>query len=327
MNNISTDLKNQKKRYLSIDVFKGLSVVLMVFANALSFYDNVPAWGKHADPYGLTYVDLVAPFFIFMLALNFEISFNRRLKSYGRKNTYIRFIRRYVIFIIIGYSITLDYVSGMIFFRWGTFQILGTSGLILLLLVELKPYIRLVVVIFTMLVHQFLLNTNLSSVIYEGVEGGFFGILSWISLILLSSIISRGLINRKIKECFLYGGILCSILGISINFFLKISRPYISMSYVFISVGIASILYYILYNIFEVWNIKFKFVNQDNFLSVIGKNAFMLFLIDFLIIYVIYITIPVDVPFILIFSVGVLSIIGIWFIAYLMNKVEMYIII
>ena len=327
MNKLLTDIRSEKRRYLSIDVFKGLSVILMVFANTLAFYDNVPAWSKHADPYGLTYVDLVAPFFIFMLALNFEISFNRRLNSTGRKNTYLRFIRRYLIFIILGYSITLNYVSGMIIFHWGTFQILGTSGLVLLLLVELKPYIRLIIAIFMMVIHQLIISTNFNSVIYNGIEGGFFGILSWISMMLLSSLISRGLINGKIKEYFFYGGTFLSALGVITNFFWKISRPYISISYVFVSIGIASIIYYILYYLFEMWNTKFKFFNQDNFLSIIGKNAFMLFLIDFLIIFIIYVIIPTDVQFLLIFTIGILSIIAIWIIAFLMNKVEMYIII
>ncbi|MFX1406343.1 MAG: hypothetical protein ACFFBW_05260 [Promethearchaeota archaeon] len=327
MNDLLRNLKSERKRYLSIDVFKGLSVVLMVFVNALALYDNVPAWSKHADPYGLTYVDLVAPFFIFMLALNFEISFNRRVKSAGRKNAYIRFIRRYLIFIILGYAITLDYVSGMIIFRWGTFQILGTSGLILLLLVELKPYIRLLVAICMMVIHQLILYSNFSLVIYNGIEGGFFGILSWTSMMLLSSLISRGLINGKIKESFLYGGILLTALGIITNFFWKISRPYISISYIFVSIGIASVIYYLLYYLFENWNTKLKFFNQDNFLSIIGKNAFMLFLIDFLIIYIIYMIIPTDVQFLIIFIAGVLSIIAIWILAFLMNKVEMYIVI
>jgi len=327
MNGLLADIKSEKKRYLSIDIFKGLSVVLMVFANALAFYDNVPAWSKHADPYGLTYVDLVAPFFIFMLALNFEISFNRRLKLYGRKNTYLRFIRRYLIFVIIGYSLTIDYVSGMIIFRWGTFQILGTAGLILLLLVEFKPFIRIMVAILLMIIHQIILSTDLALIIYNGIEGGFFGILSWISMMLVSSIISRGLINGKIKEYFLYGGIFFSVLGIIANLLWKISRPYVSISYVFISVGIASLLYYLLHYIFEKRPIKLKFFNQDNFLSIIGKNAFMLFLLDFLIIFIIYVSIPTDVPFIFIFTIGVISIIVIWIIAFLMNKVEMYIII
>jgi predicted acyltransferase len=327
MNEVQIDLKNQKKRYLSIDVFKGLSVVLMVFANTMAFYDNVPAWSKHAVPYGLTYVDVVAPFFIFMLALNFEISFNRRKKSDGRSKAYIRFIRRYIIFIIMGYSLTIDYVSGMIIFRWGTFQVLGTSGLVLLLFMELRPYYRLIAAIFLMIIHQILLYTSLSSVIYDGIEGGFFGVLSWISMMLLSSVISRGLLKGNIKVYFLYGGILCSVLGVIINFFWRISRPYISVSYVFVSAGIASIIFYFLYEIFEVWNSKFKFFNQDNFLSIIGKNAFMLFLLDFLVIFIIYVMIPTDVPFFLIFTMGVISIIVIWIIAFLMNKVEMYIII
>jgi hypothetical protein len=70
-------------------------------------------------------------------------------------------------------------------------------------------------------------------------------------MILLSSCIAEGLLKEKMKQFFLYGGIILSISGITIDFFIPFSRTYISTSYTLISVGISSIIYYVLYLIFE----------------------------------------------------------------------------
>ncbi len=69
VDSLSSDIK-KKIRYMSIDVFRGIVIVAMVFVNTLSEFNTIPAWSKHAIDFGLTYVDLVAPFFIFAIALN-----------------------------------------------------------------------------------------------------------------------------------------------------------------------------------------------------------------------------------------------------------------
>jgi heparan-alpha-glucosaminide N-acetyltransferase len=157
----------EKKRYLSIDIFKGIAVLLMVFANTFSPFENAPGWTQHAVDYGLTYVDLIAPFFIFMLALNFKISYTHRLKKRGRKHTYLRFIRRYLIFIGLGLMLTVYAAPGVFLFRWGTLQILGTTGLILLFLIELNVYMRLIISTLMLVVHQLILLTDINTLIYN----------------------------------------------------------------------------------------------------------------------------------------------------------------
>jgi len=319
--------KDDKKRYLSIDVFKGLSVILMVFANAVGIYDNVPSWSKHAVDFGLTYVDVIAPFFVFMMALNFKISYKKRLETFGREKTYLRFIRRYIIFIILGFFFSLGFDEGIILIRWGTFQVLGLSGLILLPIIEFKAYKRLILALILMLTHQLILFTNFERVIYEGIEGGFFGSLSWGSMMILSSVLSEGLEKKEVFKYFLIGGLICLVLGIISGIFWGISRAYITLPYILVCVGIGSIVYFTLYYIFEIWGIHLKFFKGDNFLSVIGKNAFFLYLIDLLITYPIYVIVPTDAPWLLILSIGLIYMILIEGIAYYMNNLEMFIII
>ena len=101
--------------------------------------------------------------------MHFSVYENKAKIAY-RNTLFFQRKKIYLIFIIIGYSLNIGYVSGIIIFRWGTFQILGTSGLILLLLVEFKPYIRIIVAILMMIIHQILLSTNFSSIIYNGID-------------------------------------------------------------------------------------------------------------------------------------------------------------
>ncbi len=320
---------NQNRRILSIDVFKGLTILLMVFLNTFHPYDDVPAWSKHAGEYGLTYVDLVAPFFVFMLALNMKISYRRRVEKFGKKKAVLRFVRRFLIFIGIGLLLTVYIDYDGFYFRWGTLQVLGFSGLMVLPLLELKPFVKLTFAIIFMVLHQIILLTPASVIIYNAVEGGILAVLSWGSMMILSSFLAEGLGKGKehVKLYFLYRGLICLLLGIGTSFVLGVSRPYISLPYILISVGVASMLYYLLYFIFEEWGTSYNFVKNEKIFSVVGKNAFIFYLIHMLIAFTIYSIFPFDTPSIILFPLAILHTAFIWLLAYYMNKLEIFIVI
>ncbi len=72
------------QRVLSIDIFRGLTIFLMVFVNELAGVVNVPGWMKHrpADFDGMTFVDVVFPAFLFIvgMAIPFAVQ-NREAKG------------------------------------------------------------------------------------------------------------------------------------------------------------------------------------------------------------------------------------------------------
>jgi len=328
MNQINfEDITVHKKRLLSIDVFKGLTIALMVFVNSVQLFDNVPAWTKHAGDYGLTYADLIAPFFVFMMALNFKTSFQRRLKEKGRSKTYTHFIRRYLIFIGIGLLLSIGMEGEVFALQWGTLQVLGASGLILLPLIELRAEIRLILACILMFFYQILVVFYFGEIIYDGIEGGIFGALSWGAMMILSSVLAEGLLKKTVKIYFLIGGTILTILGIGTHFIWGISRSYVSSPYVLVSVGISSLLFYVIYYIFEIWGKDHNFSQKDNFLTIMGKNAFMLFLIHIGLFLITYSILPSETHFIFVFIVGFINIFIIWLIAFLMNRVGMFIVI
>ncbi len=72
-------------RVLSIDIFRGLTMVVMIFVNELSDVRGLPWWTYHAPEKldYMTYVDMVFPFFLFIVGMSMPLSIEQRLKRNG----------------------------------------------------------------------------------------------------------------------------------------------------------------------------------------------------------------------------------------------------
>ena len=69
-------------RVISIDIFRGLTMAVMIFVNALSDVHGLPWWTyhAHASEDRMTYVDMVYPFFLFIVGMSIPLSITQRLK-------------------------------------------------------------------------------------------------------------------------------------------------------------------------------------------------------------------------------------------------------
>jgi heparan-alpha-glucosaminide N-acetyltransferase len=69
-------------RIASIDVFRGLTMMVMIFVNDLSGVRGLPWWTYHAHMQqdAMTYVDMVFPFFLFIVGMSMPIAIASRLK-------------------------------------------------------------------------------------------------------------------------------------------------------------------------------------------------------------------------------------------------------
>lgn len=69
------------RRIASIDIFRGLTMAVMIFVNALDGVRGLPWWTFHAHANWdvMTYVDMVFPFFLFAIGLSLPIAVERRL--------------------------------------------------------------------------------------------------------------------------------------------------------------------------------------------------------------------------------------------------------
>lgn len=97
------DKVRAKKRIKSLDTFRGITIAFMIFVN----YGGGEYWFfEHASWYGLTFADLLFPWFVFMGGVSVELSFNSKLRRGESKwniayELYRRCLRLYAIGLII----------------------------------------------------------------------------------------------------------------------------------------------------------------------------------------------------------------------------------
>jgi heparan-alpha-glucosaminide N-acetyltransferase len=70
-------------RTVSIDIFRGLTVLVMVFVDNLDFVKGLPWWTYHMprQANGLTYVDMVFPAFLFVMGMSIPLAVERRIAA------------------------------------------------------------------------------------------------------------------------------------------------------------------------------------------------------------------------------------------------------
>lgn len=70
-----------KERMISLDVFRGLTVGLMILVNNPGSWSHIYAPLRHAHWHGWTPTDLVFPFFLFIVGVAMSLSFSKRIES------------------------------------------------------------------------------------------------------------------------------------------------------------------------------------------------------------------------------------------------------
>lgn len=67
-----------KGRIISVDIFRGLTIVLMILVNTPGTWSNVYAPFLHSDWHGYTPIDLLFPFFLFIVGTSIAFSYNNK---------------------------------------------------------------------------------------------------------------------------------------------------------------------------------------------------------------------------------------------------------
>src|SRR5580698_7232629 len=79
--------RNAAPRVVSIDIFRGLNVLMMIFVDNLGLVVGLPLWTNHVprDVNGMTYVDMVFPAFLFLMGMSIPMSVDARFARDERK--------------------------------------------------------------------------------------------------------------------------------------------------------------------------------------------------------------------------------------------------
>ena len=74
-------------RILSIDVFRGVTMFLMLWVNDFWTLKDIPKWLKHAGPEDdyLGFSDIIFPWFLFVMGMSIPFSIENRTKMDQKK--------------------------------------------------------------------------------------------------------------------------------------------------------------------------------------------------------------------------------------------------
>ncbi len=92
-------------RVLSVDLLRGLDVLLMLFVNEMAGVTGTPAWLRHVPAYadGMTLTDVVFPAFLFITGLSIPLALGRRLRAgEPRRGVFRHVLARSASLIVIG---------------------------------------------------------------------------------------------------------------------------------------------------------------------------------------------------------------------------------
>lgn len=269
-------------RITSIDQFRGFAILAMVLANYMGGIYLIPAWLKHPPDVGLTVIDLIAPFFIFAIALTYRQAFQRRLDGNGAILAYSQFLVRYLAIVGLGALISAvetavgENASGI---DWGVLQAIGMAGLITLVVIRLPSIYRWIIGVGILVIYQIIIDNFLLNLTIRSPHGGIFGSLNWAAMLILGTALAD-MFHGEEKRKNLFPWILLVILavGVALAFLSPISKNRVSASYVLASLG-ASALLFLLFH----W-LSSRFNWRGRFLVAWGKNPLVLYFLHYLII-------------------------------------------
>lgn len=307
-------------RLQCVDTFRGFAVIAMILVNFLAYYTLVPLWLKHSTEPTITFADLVAPMFLFALGIMYRISLLRRLSLYGRKATYLHFFRRYFLLLLLG--MVGGSVAKMDFtLDWGVLQAIGLAGIIALPFIELSLRLRLFVIALLLGSYHFIILTHVGDLIISSEHGGPLATISWATIILFASMIGDLLKQPTLTETLKKISLLTLLpltIGLLLTQTIALEKTTVSVSYIFLSTGIVSLLFVL----FIVMNDLLKMTIP--FLASFGKNALVVFLLHYLLVKIAHKLTQTTDP-IWIVLLGLLSILFISFlIAYFLEYKKLY---
>ena len=307
-------------RVNSIDQFRGFAVISMILVNYLALYQCTPGFLRHAKTTGITFADLVAPFFLFVLGMMFRGSLLSRIEKNGKSQAYIHAVRRYLLLLFIGMA---GGCAGKmrLTFDWGILQAIGLAGIIALPVIALNIKLRVLSLLIILSVHQFIIVAHFSELIISSEHGGPVGSLAWSSMIILSSVtgdyFKASDLKNSLKNIAILGAVFAFV-GFISHFICPVSKPLISFSYIFLSLGISSFLFIVFLYIVDI-----KKINIPTFSS-LGKNALLIFLLHYILVKAGHIIIPKDSKGLLVLGGTFIIFLACFLTAFFLDKKGLY---
>lgn len=95
-------MKQKQERFRSLDVFRGMTIALMIIVNTPGTGADIYGTLIHAQWFGFTLADLVFPSFLFAVGNSLSFSMIKMKQSPGRE-VWVKIIRRTLVIFLLGY--------------------------------------------------------------------------------------------------------------------------------------------------------------------------------------------------------------------------------
>ncbi len=296
-----------KNRIISVDIFRGLTIVLMILVNTPGTWSHVYAPLLHAKWHGYTPTDLVFPFFLFIVGTSIAFAYqNKTASSATYRKIIVRSLKLIGLGLFLGaFMISFPFIKDFESIRFpGVLQRIGVVFFFAAILFMNFNWKTLIGICFTFLVGYWLLMTyvpvegvastfdrapnNLANYLDVKIFGthnyksdydpeGFLSTLPSIATSLLG--IFTGLIltsKREKKEMVLLGlGVVILILGYLWDIIFPINKALWSSSFVLVTAGWANIFLGLIYYFSDVRDVKF-----GSIFKYVGANAITIYFLS-----------------------------------------------
>ncbi len=296
-----------KDRILSVDIFRGATIILMVLVNTPGTWSNVYAPFLHAPWHGYTPTDLVFPFFLFIVGTSIVFAYqNKTVDAAVYKKIIIRTLKLIGLGLFLGaFTISIPFIKDWADIRFpGVLQRIGVVFFFAAILFINFKWRTLIAITVTLLVGYWLLMTlvpvngmestldrapnNLANWLDVQVFGRHNykadydpeGLLSTIPSITSSLLgIFTGLIltSKQEKKATLLTGIGGSLLiiGHLWDIIFPINKALWTSSFVLVTAGWANLVLALIYYLTDVKKIEF-----GNIFRYIGANAIIVYFLS-----------------------------------------------
>ena len=111
----------KSERLLSLDVFRGITIAGMILVNNPGSWSHIYPQLRHAQWHGVTFTDLIFPFFLFIVGVAMTFSLSKQIEAGAdRKKLMLKILRRAAIIFLLGM-----FLSGFPNFNFSTIRIPG----------------------------------------------------------------------------------------------------------------------------------------------------------------------------------------------------------
>ncbi|HEY1007679.1 MAG TPA: DUF5009 domain-containing protein [Sphingobacteriaceae bacterium] len=132
----STETRPRTDRFVSIDAFRALTLLLMLFVNDFGTLRGIPDWLKHTEAAedGMGFSDVIFPAFLFIVGLSLPVAVDNRMKRSASQGSVTRHILlRSLALLIMGFfHVNLGNFSPDAMLSRPVFQVLSTVGFFLI---------------------------------------------------------------------------------------------------------------------------------------------------------------------------------------------------